>query len=75
MRPCELENLKNMGYMTALAIGIHNFPEGLATFIAALADSRLGLALAVAIAVHNVPEAGSRRYGSPRQSMLFISRC
>jgi ZIP family zinc transporter len=50
------EHLKNMGLMTALAIAIHNFPEGLATFVAALADMKLGLALAVAVAVHNIPE-------------------
>ena len=48
--------LINMGLMTGLAIGLHNFPEGLATFIAALADAKLGVALAVAIAVHNIPE-------------------
>jgi ZIP family zinc transporter len=50
------ELLKNMGAMTALAIALHNFPEGLATFVAALADTKLGLALAVAVAVHNIPE-------------------
>lgn len=48
--------LHRMGLLTALAIGIHNFPEGLATFVAALKDPHLGLAIAVAIAIHNVPE-------------------
>ena len=48
--------LKRMGLFTALAIGIHNFPEGLATFTAALGDPNLGIAIAVAIAIHNVPE-------------------
>jgi ZIP family zinc transporter len=48
--------LLRMGVFTALAIGIHNFPEGLATFTAALSDPALGLAIAVAIAIHNVPE-------------------
>lgn len=41
---------------TALAIGIHNFPEGLATFTAALSDAELGMAIAIAIAIHNIPE-------------------
>ena len=41
---------------TALAIAIHNFPEGLATFAAALSDPALGLSIAVAIAIHNIPE-------------------
>lgn len=48
--------LKRMGLMTALAIGIHNFPEGLATFTSALRDPHLGIAIAVAIAIHNIPE-------------------
>ncbi len=48
--------LKRMGLMTALAIAIHNFPEGLATFTSALKDPHLGVAIAVAIAIHNVPE-------------------
>ena len=48
--------LMRMGIMSALAIGIHNFPEGLATFTAALKDSSLGVAIAVAIALHNIPE-------------------
>ncbi|CAM9559841.1 unnamed protein product [Pylaiella littoralis] len=50
------EKLVRMGLMTAVAIGIHNFPEGLATFVAALSDPSVGLALAVAIAIHNIPE-------------------
>ena len=48
--------LMRMGLFTALAIGIHNFPEGLATFFAALRDPGLGLAIAIAIALHNIPE-------------------
>jgi ZIP family zinc transporter len=48
--------LMRMGMFTALAIGIHNFPEGLATFLAALQDPNLGVAIAVAIALHNIPE-------------------
>jgi zinc transporter, ZIP family len=48
--------LLRMGLFTALAIGIHNLPEGLATFLAALEDPALGVAIAVAIALHNIPE-------------------
>lgn len=48
--------LMRMGLFTALAIGIHNFPEGMATFLAALQDPKLGAAIAVAIALHNIPE-------------------
>ncbi len=52
----DFAKLKRAGVMAAVAIGIHNFPEGLATFTSALSDPALGLAIAVAIAVHNVPE-------------------
>ena len=49
-------NLMKMGVLTAVAIGIHNFPEGIATFISALKDPNLGIAITVAIAIHNIPE-------------------
>ena len=42
--------------VTALAIGIHNLPEGLATFGTALVDVRLGIFIAFAVAIHNIPE-------------------
>ncbi|OYT46556.1 zinc transporter ZupT [Thermoplasmatales archaeon ex4484_6] len=48
--------LYRMGLLTALAIGIHNFPEGLATFASALKDVSIGIPIAVAIAIHNIPE-------------------
>jgi ZIP family zinc transporter len=48
--------LMRMGLFTALAIAIHNFPEGLATFLATLQDPAVGLAIAIAIALHNIPE-------------------
>jgi zinc transporter, ZIP family len=50
------DSLMRMGLFTALAIAIHNFPEGLATFLAALQDPALGLAIAIAVALHNIPE-------------------
>lgn len=48
--------LYKTGVLTALAIGIHNFPEGLATFMAAYQDLALGIPIAIAIALHNIPE-------------------
>lgn len=48
--------LKRTGIFSALAIAIHNFPEGMATFISALSDPKLGVTIAVAIAIHNIPE-------------------
>ena len=48
--------LMRMGLMTALVIGIHNFPEGIATFMSAIDNPTLGIAIAAAIAIHNIPE-------------------
>lgn len=48
--------LMRMGMFSALAIGIHNFPEGLATFMSGLTNPTLGVSIAVAIAIHNIPE-------------------
>lgn len=48
--------LMRMGLMTALALAIHNFPEGLATFISAVQDPSLAIPIVVAIAIHNIPE-------------------
>ena len=48
--------LMRVGLFTALAIAIHNFPEGMASFTATLIDPSLGIAIAVAVAIHNIPE-------------------
>ncbi len=50
------KKLLRMGMFSALAIAIHNFPEGIATFMAALENPTLGISIAVAIAIHNIPE-------------------
>jgi ZIP family zinc transporter len=50
------KKLMRMGLLTAMAIAIHNFPEGLATFSAALYDPAVGISIAIAIAIHNIPE-------------------
>lgn len=50
------KKLMRMGLFTALAIAIHNFPEGLATFYAALINPTIAIPIAVAIAIHNIPE-------------------
>ena len=56
LSPEHNKKLLRMGMFSALAIAIHNFPEGLATFMAALTDPTLGVSIAVAIAIHNIPE-------------------
>jgi len=52
----EKNKLQNMGLQTAIAIALHNFPEGLATFVAVLDEPKVGVILAIAIAIHNIPE-------------------
>ena len=48
--------LLRTGMFTAIAIAIHNFPEGIASFTAAVREPSLGIAIAIAIAIHNIPE-------------------
>lgn len=52
----EAERLMKMGLFTALAIAIHNFPEGIATFMSVIQDPSVGVAVAIAVAIHNIPE-------------------
>ena len=48
--------LMRAGLLVALGIFIHNFPEGMATFVGTMENIKLGTAIAVAIAIHNIPE-------------------
>ena len=48
--------IKRAGFITAIAIALHNFPEGLATFIVSAQDLTIGASVAIAIAIHNIPE-------------------
>jgi len=50
------QNMLRVGLVSTIAIMLHNFPEGIATFMAAYENPTLGLSLAVAIAMHNIPE-------------------
>ena len=56
--PCtnKTHQLKRAGLFTAIAICVHNFPEGMATFLTTTQNFALGLSVAVAIAIHNIPE-------------------
>jgi ZIP family zinc transporter len=49
-------HLMRMGMLSAVAIALHNFPEGIATFVAALDNPRVGASIAAAVAIHNIPE-------------------
>jgi len=50
------KKLLRTGLFVAIGIGIHNFPEGMATFYSSIVDIKIGTAIAVAIAIHNIPE-------------------
>lgn len=69
--------LMRTGVLVALGIGIHNFPEGMATFAGALEDTHLGVAIAAAIAIHNIPEGLAvsapiyKATGSRKQAFLW----
>lgn len=71
--------LMRMGLFSALAIGIHNFPEGLATFMGALDDAALGISITAAIAIHNIPEGIAVSMpiyyatGSKRRAFIYSS--
>lgn len=52
----KINELMKMGVLTAAAIAVHNFPEGIATFVSALKDPHLGIVITMAIAIHNIPE-------------------
>ncbi len=50
------KQLLRMGIMTGAALALHNFPEGLATFVSALGEPEIAYSIALAIALHNIPE-------------------
>lgn len=52
----EHKDLYRVGFVSMLAIGLHNFPEGIATFMAGYTDISLGIQVTIAIAMHNIPE-------------------
>lgn len=52
----DFNRLHRVGILTALAISIHNFPEGLVTFLGTMTNLKLGLTIALAIGIHNIPE-------------------
>lgn len=68
--------IMRVGLFTALIIAIHNFPEGLATFGAALTNMKLGIVIAIAIAIHNIPEGISVSvpifYATKNKNKAFI---
>jgi ZIP family zinc transporter len=70
-------SLLHMGIVTAVAITVHNFPEGIATFMAGYADIRIGLPVALSIALHNIPEgiavAVPVFYGTGSRAKAFLT--
>ena len=71
--------IKRAGLLMAIAICIHNFPEGIATFLTATQNLTLGLSVAIAIAIHNIPEGIAvampvyHATGKKRYAMLYAS--
>jgi ZIP family zinc transporter len=71
------KHLAKIGLLATLAITIHNFPEGMATFFATLDNPSVGASLAIAIAVHNIPEGVSIAlpvyYATGSKKMAFLA--
>lgn len=69
--------LGRLGLMAAIAITVHNFPEGMATFFATMEDPVVGSSLAFAIAVHNIPEGVSIAipvyYATQNKKLTFLA--
>lgn len=77
--PTSPGRLMRTGLISALVIAIHNFPEGMVTFLTALDDPSLGLPIAVAIAIHNIPEGISVSvpiyYATGKKAKAFWISC
>ena len=78
------KKIKRAGLLTAVAIFVHNFPEGMATFLTASHNLTLGISVGLAIAIHNIPEGiavalpiyhatGKKRYASLYAALSGIS--
>lgn len=71
--------VKRAGLVTAIAICVHNFPEGMATFFASSHNLTLGISVGIAIAIHNIPEGIAvalpiyNATGKKRYAMLYSS--
>lgn len=69
-------SLLRTGIFSALAVAIHNFPEGLATFMSSLVNPELGVSIAIAIAIHNIPEgiaiAAPIYYATKKRGKAFL---
>lgn len=75
----EKEELNRLGVLIALAISIHNIPEGIVTFSSSLSDTSIGIMLTTALAIHNIPEGLSVAFpiyystGSRRKAFIWGS--
>lgn len=76
-QPAKHGRLMRMGLMTALALALHNFPEGMATFVSALQEPKVAVPIVVAIAIHNIPEGMAvsvpiyQATGSRRKAFIY----
>ena len=72
-------DLKRMGFITALAMVLHKFPEGIAVFASGIQSTELGISVALAMALHNIPEGIAVSVpvfyatGSRKQAFLLAS--
>lgn len=69
-------NVRRSAFFFAIAMALHNFPEGMATVAAAFENTETALSVALAVAIHNVPEgiavALPLMYGTGHRKRTFI---
>ncbi|MDA9809124.1 zinc transporter ZupT [Flavobacteriales bacterium] len=67
------------GLLITLTMALHNFPEGMVTFIGSVNDLSFGLVIGFAIALHNIPEGMAisvpiyHATGSKRKAFLYAT--
>lgn len=70
------KTLFRVGFVSMIALMLHNFPEGIATYISGYQDTSLGISIALAIALHNIPEgiaiAMPIYYSTKKRSKAFL---
>ena len=70
------QRVRRSAMLFAIAIGVHNFPEGMATVAAAFDNTGIAASVALAVAIHNIPEgitvAVPLLYGTGSRKKAFL---
>ena len=50
------KSILKLGVLSLIALMVHNFPEGIVTFLSGVTNLKIGIKLSLAIMFHNIPE-------------------